>query len=58
MIFCLSFKKHTKDINVIGKLTKNNKPFISSKCDICKKLKSEFVSVHQIKEGRIPFKHI
>ena len=30
MIFCLSCKKHTKDINVIGKLTKNNKPYISS----------------------------
>ena len=49
MIFCLSCKKHTKDINVVGKLTKNNKPYISSKCDICKKSKSKFVSVHQIK---------
>ena len=46
MIFCLSCKKHNKDINVIGKLTKNNKPYISSKCNICKKLKSKFVSVH------------
>ena len=49
MIFCLSCKKHTKDINVVGKLTKNNKPYISNKCNICKKLKSKFVSVHQIK---------
>ena len=24
MIFCLSCKKHTKDINPIGKLTRNN----------------------------------
>ena len=29
MIFCLSCKKHTKDDNVIGKLTKNNKPYVS-----------------------------
>ena len=28
MIFCLSCKKHTKDDNVIGKLTKKNKPYI------------------------------
>ena len=48
MIFGLSCKKHTKDINVVGKLTKNNKPYISSKCDICKKLKSKFVSVKEI----------
>ena len=37
MIFCLSCKMHTKDDNVIGKLTKNNKPYISAKCNICKK---------------------
>ena len=28
MIFCLSCKKHTNDINPVGKLTKNNKPYI------------------------------
>ena len=28
MIFCLSCKKHTKDDNVIGKLTSNNKLYI------------------------------
>ena len=49
MIFCLSYKKHTKDVNVVGKLTKNNKPYISAKCDICKKLKSKFVSVKEIR---------
>ena len=48
MIFCLSCKKHTKDDNVIGKLTSNNKPYISAKCNICKKLKSKFVSVKEI----------
>ena len=49
MIFCLSCKKHTKDINVVGKLTKNNRPYISAKCNICKKLKSKFVSVKEIR---------
>ena len=49
MIFCLSCKKHTKDINPVGRLTKNNKPYISAKCSICKKIKSKFVSVKDIK---------
>ena len=49
MIFCLSCKNHTKDDNVIGKLTKNNKFYISAKCNICKKMKSKFVSVKDIK---------
>ena len=49
MIFCLSCKKHTKDDNVIGKLTKKNKPYVSAKCNICKKMKSKFVSVKEIK---------
>ena len=48
MIFCLSCKKHTKDDKVIGKLTKNNKPYISAKCNICKKMKSKFVSIKEI----------
>ena len=49
MIFCLSCKKHINDINPIGKLTKSNKPYISAKCNICKKMKSEFVSVKKIR---------
>ena len=49
MIYCLSCKKRAKDINPVGKLTKNNKPYISAKCNICKKSKSKFVSVNQIK---------
>ena len=44
MIFCLSCRKHTNDINPVGKF-KKNKPYISAKCNICKKLKSKFVSV-------------
>ena len=49
MIFCLSCKKHTKDHNVIGKLTSNNKTYMSAKSNICKKMKSKFVSVKEIK---------
>ena len=51
MIFCLSCKKHTNDINPIGKLTSNNKPYISAKCNICKKLKSKFVSVKEMQSN-------
>ena len=49
MIFCLSCRKNTNDINTIGKLTKNNSAYITAKCDICKKMKSKFVSINQIK---------
>ena len=49
MIFCLSCKKHTKDINPIGRLSKKNRPYVLSKCNICKKMKSKFVSVKEIK---------
>ena len=52
MIFCLSCRKHTNDINPIGKLTKNNRAYISSKCNICKKIRSKFVSVKEIKGNR------
>ena len=61
MIFCLSCKKHTNDINLIGKITKNNKPYISAKYNICKKKKSKFVSVKEIQgDGFLAniFKHI
>ena len=49
MIFCLSCKKHKNDIKPVGKLTKNSKPYISAKCNICKKSISKFVSVKEIK---------
>ena len=49
MIFCLSCKKHSKDDNVIGKLTKNDRAYIIAECNICKKKKSKFVSVKDIK---------
>ena len=50
MIFCLSCKKHTNDINPIGKLTKNNKPYISAKCNICKKRKVNLFLLKILKE--------
>ena len=61
MIYCLSCKKNTNDINQVGKLTKNNRPYISAKCNICKKMKSKFVSVKEIQgNGFLAniFKHI
>ena len=49
MIYCLSCKKPTKDVNVKPKVTKNEKSYITANCDICKRLKSTFVSINQIK---------
>ena len=48
MIYCLSCKKQTKDVNVKSKVTKNKKPYITANCSVCKRLKSKFVSVNQI----------
>ena len=44
----MSCKKRTPDINSIAKITKNKKPYIQSNCSVCKKLKSQFVSIKQI----------
>ena len=49
MIYCLSCKKPTKDVNVKAKVTKNKRPYITANCDICKRLKSKFVSLKEIK---------
>ena len=49
MIYCLSCKKLTKDVNVKPNMTKNQKPYITSNCNICKRLKSKFVSINKIK---------
>ena len=48
MIYCLSCKKPTKYVNVKPKVTKNKRPYITVNCDICKRLKSKFVSINQI----------
>ena len=48
MIYCLSCKKPTKDVNVKPKVTKNKRPYITANCSVCKRLKSKFVSVNQI----------
>ena len=48
MIYCLSCKKPTKDVNIKPKVTKNKRPYITANCDICKRLKSKFVSINQI----------
>ena len=48
MIYCLSCKKRTPDNNLTAKITKNKKQYVQSKCSVCKKLKSQFVSIKQI----------
>ena len=48
MIYCLSCKKRTPDNNLIAKITKNKRPYVQSNCLICKKLKSQFVSISKI----------
>ena len=49
MIYCLSCKKLIKDVNIKGKVTKNKRPYITANCNVCKRLKSKFVSLNQIK---------
>ena len=49
MIYCLSCKKSTEDVNVKPKVTKNKRPYITANFSTCKRLKSKFVSVNQIK---------
>ena len=49
MIYCLSCKKLTKDVNIKAKITKNKRPYITANCSICKKLKSKILSINQIK---------
>ena len=48
MIYCLFCKKPTDNVNIIPKVSKNKKPYITANCSICKGLKSKFVSVNQI----------
>ena len=49
MIYCLSCKKRTPDNNLTGKITKNKRPYVQSTCSVCKKLKSQFVSISKIR---------
>ena len=49
MIYCLSCKKPTEDLNIKPKVTKNKSSYITANCYICKRLKSKFVSINQIK---------
>ena len=48
MIYCLSCKKRTIDNNLKPKVTKNKQPYITANCSVCKKLKSQFVSISKI----------
>ena len=48
MICCLSCRKITKDVNIKPKVTKNKRPCITANCDICKRIKSKFITNNQI----------
>ena len=61
MIYCLSCKKKTTDVNLKPKITKNKRPYIQSTCSVCKKLKSQFVSIKDMRGNDVLsnlFKHI
>ena len=47
-MYCLKCKKDTKDLNVKGFMTKNNRYMLTSTCNICKSKKSKFVSKKEI----------
>ena len=49
MIYRLSCKKPTKDVNIKAKVTKNKKPYITANCSICERLKTKIVSFNEIK---------
>ena len=48
MIYYLSCKIPTSDVNVKPKVTKNKNTYITANCSVCKRLKSKFVSDNQI----------
>ena len=52
MIYCPSCKKPTEDLNIKPKVTKNKRPYITANCSICKRLKSKFVFINDIKGNR------
>ena len=41
-------KKDTKDLNVKGYMTKNNRYMLKANCNICKGMKSKFISKKEI----------
>ena len=49
MIYCLSCRKITKDVDINPRVSKNKRPYITANCSVCKRLKSKFVSINQIK---------
>ena len=50
MIYCLSCKKPTNDVDIKPKVTKNKRPYITANCSVCKRLKSKKLVVKKSKE--------
>ena len=47
-MYCLKYKKDTKDLNVKAFMTKNNIYMLKSTCNICIGKKSKFISKKEI----------
>ena len=47
-MYCLKCKKDTKDLNVKAFMTKNSRYMLKSTCDICKSIKTKFISKKEI----------
>ena len=43
-MYCLKCKKDTKDLNVKAFMSKNNRYMLKSTCNVCKSIKSKFIS--------------
>ena len=50
-MYCLKCKKDTKDLNVKGYMTKDNRYILKSTCNVCKSKKSKFISKNEIIES-------
>ena len=47
-MYCLKYKKDTKDLNIKAFMSKNNRYMLKSTCNICKGKKSRFISKRKL----------
>ena len=47
-MYCLKCKKDTKDLNAKAFMTKNNRYMLKSIYNVCKSMKSKFISKNEI----------
>jgi len=51
MIYCVKCKQHTGETDLTPHISKNGRPMVKGKCDICGIIKNKFVSNNEVKEG-------